>query len=139
VGKGMEQTKVAIIINNSSYDRVYYALTIASTSAAHLKDVYVLFTYGAVQRLVKERADEIGDETDAWIRKEIELGIDKGHIGKISEMINLLKGFGGKIYACSAALAFHNLAMNDLVETVDEVTGISSFLEKTDRATMLYI
>jgi peroxiredoxin family protein len=58
---------------------------------------------------------------------------------KISEMINYLKGFGGMIYACSGALAFHNIARTDLVDAVDEVTGISSFLERTDGATMLYI
>ena len=135
----MEQTKVAIIINNSSFDRVSYALTVASTSAANFKEVYVLFTYGAVLRLIKDRADDIGEETDAWIRKEIKLGLEKGHMKKISEMINYLNGFSGKIYACSAAIAFHNIAINDLGEAVDEVTGISSFLEKTDGATMLYI
>jgi peroxiredoxin family protein len=135
----MEQAKVAIIINNSSFDRVSYALTVASTSAAHFKEVHVLFTYGAVLRLIKDRADDIGEETDAWIRKEIKLGLEKGHMKKISEMINYLKGFGGKIYACSAAIAFHKIALNTLVEAVDEIIGISSFLERTDGAAMLYI
>lgn len=135
----MEQRKVAIIINNSSFDRVSYALTVASTSAAHFKEVHVLFTYGAVRRLVKDKADDIGEETEEWMRKEIELGIEKGYMKKISEMMNYLKGFGGKIYACSAAIAFHNIAINDLGEVVDEVIGISSFLEKTDGAIMLYI
>jgi peroxiredoxin family protein len=135
----MEQKKVAIIINTSSFDRVSYALTVASTSAAHFKEVHVLFTYGAVLRLVKDRADYVGDETAPWIRKEINVGLEKGHMKKISEMINYLKGFGGKIYACSAAIAFHNIAISDLGEMVDKVTGISSFLEKTGGATMLYI
>lgn len=135
----MDQTKVALIINNSSFDRVSYALTIASTSAAHFKEVHVLFTYGAVLRLVKHRTDDIGEETDVWIRREIKLGLEEGHMKKISEMINYLKGFGGKIYACSAAIAFHHIAINDLVEAVDEIIGISSFLERTDGATMIYI
>ena len=135
----MEQTKVGLIINNSSFDRVSYALTVASTLAAHFKEVHVLFTYGAVLRLIKNRADDIGEETNAWIRKEIKSGLETGHMKKISEMINYLKGFGGRIYACSAALAFHNIAITDLGEAVDEVTGISSFLEKTDGATMLYV
>lgn len=72
-------------------------------------------------------------------RGGIELGIEKGYMTKISEMMNDLKGFGGKIYACSTARAFHNIEINDLGETVDEVTGILSFLEKTDSAIMLYI
>lgn len=135
----MEQAKVAIIINSSSYDRVSYALTIAATSAAHLNEVHVLFTYGAVCRLVRGKADEVGEETDAWLREAIVSGIEQGQMKRISEMISYLKGFGGTIYACSAAIAFHHLIKNDLIEEVDEITGISTFLDKTNGATMIYV
>jgi len=135
----VEQAKVAIIINNPSFDRVSYALTIASTSAAHFKEVHVLFTYGAVRRLVKDRVDDVGEETDAWIRMDIESGVERGYIKRISEMISFLKGFSGKIYACSAAIAFHRITTNDLIDEVNEIIGISTFLEKTEGATMLYV
>lgn len=135
----MEQAKVAIVINSLSYDRVSYALTIASVSAAQFKEVHVLFTYGAITRLVKGKVDDVGEETNAWIRKDLEHGIEKGYIKKVSEMISYLKGFGGKIYACSAAMAFHNILKDDLIKEVDEVIGISTFLEKTEGATMLYV
>jgi peroxiredoxin family protein len=135
----MDPTKVAMIVNSSSYERVSYALSIATISAAHLKDVHVLFTYGAVRRLVKGKTDDVGEETDAGIRADIRLGLEKGSIQKISEMITYLKGFGGKIYACSAALTFHQLTQDDLIEETDDVTGISTFLDKTEGASMLYI
>lgn len=135
----MEQAKVAMIINSPSYDRVSYALSIASVWAAHLKEVHVLFTYGAVCRLVKGKADDVGEETDEWIRKDMKLGLERGSIQRISEMISYLKGFGGKIYACVAAMAFHNIAKDDLMEEVDEPTGISTFLERTEGATILYV
>ena len=93
----MDPTKVAIIINSRSYDRVSYGLSIATISAAHLKEVHVLFTYGAVWRLVKGKTDEVGEETDALIREDVIPGLEKGSIQKISEMIAHLKGFGGKI------------------------------------------
>lgn len=130
---------MGIIVNSPSYDRVSYALSIAAMSAAHFKEVHVLFTYGAVRRLLKGEADAVGEETDPWIRKDIKLGLKNGSIQKISEMIFHLKGFGGKIYACVAAMAFHNIAKDDLIEEVDEATSISAFLEKTEGATMLYI
>ena len=59
----MPTEKISIIINSASYDRVDYALVIASTSAATGKEVLVLFTYGAITRLVENKADEIGEET----------------------------------------------------------------------------
>ena len=135
----MDPLKVAMIINSPSYDRVANALSIATISAAHLKEVHVLFTYGAVCRLIKGKTDDVGEETDAWIRDEIISGLEKGSIQKVTTMITHLKGFGGKIYACSAALTFHHLTQDDLIEEIDEVTGISTFLEKTENAEMLYI
>ena len=137
--RNMAQARLSVIINSPSYDRIYYALTIASMSAAQLKEVHVLFTYGAVLRLVKGKANDVGEETDVWIRKDVKRGLENGSIKKISEMISYLKGFGGKIYACVAALAFHNITKDDLIEEVDEITGISTFLEKTEGSIMLYV
>jgi peroxiredoxin family protein len=135
----VEQAKIALIINSPSFDRVSYALSIAAVSAAQMKEVYVLFTYGALCRLVKNQTDVVGDETDEWIRGDIKTGLTTNSIHKISEMILHLKGFGGKIYACAAAMKFHQLNTDDLIDAVDDITGIASFLENTDGATMLYI
>jgi len=42
--------------------------------------------------------------------------------------------------ACVAAMAFHNIVKDELVEEVSEVTSISTFLEKVEGAsTMLYV
>lgn len=140
---GMSQSepgKVAIIINSASYDRVAYALTIASTSAAVGKEVHVLFTYGAVLRLMKGKADEVGEETDPWIREHVTLGSLTGAIPKISELLNKLNGFGGKVYACVSAMALHNIMEDELTEEVNGVIGITTFLEKAEGAsTTLYV
>jgi peroxiredoxin family protein len=130
---------VALIVNSPSYDRVSYALSIAAMSAAQFNEVHVLFTYGAVCRLLKDKTDGVGEETAAWIREQVLRGLEKHSIQKISEMIFHLKGFGGKIYACTAAMTFHDIAEEDLIEEVDETTGIATFLETTRGATMLYI
>jgi len=133
-----EQGKVAIIINSASYDRVAYALTIASTSAAVGKEVHVLFTYGAISRLLKGKADEIGEETDTWIREHVTLGSLTGAIPKISELLSNLKRFGGKVYTCVSAMALHNIMKNELTEEVDEVTSITAFLEKVEGASVMF-
>lgn len=135
----MEQSKMALIINSPSFDRVSYALSIAAMSAAQMKEVYVLFTYGALRRLVKDQTDIVGNETDEWIRSDIITGLSNNSIHKISEMIFHLKGFGGRIYACTAAMTFHQLVKTDLIDEVDDTTGIATFLEITDGATILYV
>ncbi|NIN51919.1 MAG: hypothetical protein GTN80_06345 [Nitrososphaeria archaeon] len=137
--KQCEQERVAIIINSTSYDRVDYALTIASTSAALGKEVHVLFTYGAIHRLLKGKADEIGEETNPWIRETFTKQLEKG-FPKISEKLINLKKFDGKIYACVAAMALHNIIKDELVDEVNNVTGIAAFLEAAEGASMtLYV
>lgn len=135
----VESAKIALIINSPSFDRVSYALSIAAMSAAQMKEVHVLFTYGALCRLVKNQTDVVGEETDEWIRDDIIAGLTTNSIHKISEMIFHLKGFGGKIYACTAAMKFHQFNKDDLIDAVDDITGIATFLENTDGATMLYV
>jgi peroxiredoxin family protein len=130
----MSGEKVAIIINSASYERVEYALTVALSSAAVGKEVHILFTYGAVTRLKKGDTDKVGEETPEWVRKSIRIGLKKGSIQRVSELLKNLKRLEAKIYACVAAMALHNLTKDELVEEVDEVTGIVSFLESVEGA-----
>ena len=131
--------KVALIINSGSYERVSYALTVAAMQAALGKEVSILFTYGALVRLIKGRTDEVGEETDPTLRQKINEGLEKGTIRSISEGINELKRFGGRIYACVAAMSFYNVIRDELIDEVDGVMGIAAFLEVTRGAQILYI
>ncbi len=135
----MEQAKLAIIIHGAAYDRVSYALTLAAMAAAQLKEVSVLFTYGAIRRLVKGCTDEVGEETPVWIQRALPRGFETGSMKQISEMITYVKGFGGKIFACSAAMTFHLIAPETLLDEVDGVTGISTFLEEAEGGQLLYV
>ena len=135
----MSQKNLAIIINNAAYDRVAYALSIAAVSAAQFTQVHVLFTYGAIIRLTKDQTDNIDDETESWLRPQIRKGREAKTIPLISEMISHLKGFGGKIYACTAAMALHEITAEDLIDEVDDILGIASFLQRTESADLVYI
>lgn len=129
--------KTAIIINSASYEKVAYALTIAATCAALGNEVHVLFTYGALTRLTKDGTDRVGEETEAWIREDVRVGLVTGSMNKVSDMLKDLKSFGGKIYACVSAMAFHNIMKDELVEEVSQVTGITAFLETTRGASIV--
>ena len=129
--------KIGIIISDASYERVEYALALAFSSAAMGKEVHVLFTYGAVTRLKKGDTDRVGEETTGWIREQIKTGLEKGSIQRISELIKNLKRLGGMIYACVAAMAFHNMTKDELIEEVDQVQGLVAFIESIAGATMV--
>ncbi len=131
--------RVALIINTGSFERVSYALTVACMYAALGKEVAVLFTYGALFRLIKSRADEVGEETDSSIRQRLKEGLQKGSIRSVSEALNELKRFGGKIYACVAAMSFYDVVKDDLIDEVDGIIGIAAFLEEVKGAQILYV
>jgi peroxiredoxin family protein len=135
----MTQKNLALIINNAAYDRVAYALSIAAVSAAQFTQVHVLFTYGAIIRLTQDHTDNIGNETESWLRPQIQKGREAKTIPLISEMISHLKGFGGKIYACTAAMALHEVTIEDLIDEVDDTLGIASFLQRTESADLVFI
>ena len=132
--------KKALIINTASYDRVASALNLATASSALGEIVCVLFSYGGILRLRKGLEDEIGEETDELIRREIRRRKRKNGLPKISEQLKLLRSLGGKIYACPAAMAFHSLTRDNLTDHVDGVRGLASFLtEDAKDATIIYV
>lgn len=134
---GEKARTLKMIINTASYERVAYALSLAVTHSALGGRAHVLFGYGGVLRLKKgASADEVGEETDGLIRREIGR-LKKGAMPKISELIRQLHELGGKIYACPAAMALHNLTRDDLIGDVDMVCGLATFLTLGDEDAMI--
>lgn len=136
-----QKEKVALIVNSASYDRVAFALGVATAAAALGKEVAVLFGYGAVVRLKKGCADEVGEETEAWIREQIKSGLEKGNVSPISESLGTLAKLGAKTYACPEAMALHNLVKDELMEGVDEVCSLVAFLgrDAKDATAVIYV
>jgi len=122
--------KLAFIINSASYERVAFALGVAAAAAALGKDVRVLFGHGAVVRLKRGLTDQVGEETEGWIREQVKLGIEKGSVSPVSELLDDLKKLGGRVYACPAAMDLHNIVFGELVEKVDEVRSVVRFVSE---------
>ncbi len=133
--------KFALILNTAAYDRVAFSLSLAIMTAAVGKDVGVLFGYGALARLKKGAADELGEETEAWIRPQVKDGIDRGSVQRISEALETLTKLGGKLYACPAAMALHHIGKAELIEEASTVCSVADFLNKYpgESSTTLYV
>jgi predicted peroxiredoxin len=115
--------KIALIINTSFYERVSSALALALAYSALGGNVSVLFYYEGVLRLRK------GYEDEGWKEK----------LPKISEQLKHLRNYGGKIYACPAAMAYHNLTKDDLTNELDGVRGLVEFLADAKDGTIIYV
>lgn len=132
--------KVAFIVNTAAYDRVAFGLAAALAEASLGKEVCALFAYGGLIRLKKDIIDEIGLETEAWVRQRMKSAVAKGGVARISDSLKDLHELGAKIYACPAAMVVHNVSKEELVDEVDGVRGVVGFLaQEAKDASIIYI
>lgn len=141
--QGEESTtkdSLALIFHSGAYDRVSYGLSMAIVALTTGMDVHALFTHGALKRLVKGGTDSRGRETDDAFRRVLDRALDNGIIEPISQQIADGRRLGLKIYACVTAMALFDVINDELVEDVDRVIGIATFLDLAREATIvLYI
>jgi peroxiredoxin family protein len=135
----IEFEKIAMVVNSGEYDRVNYALSIAKVALALGMDVHAIFTYGGLARLIKGRTDEIGSISDDFVRQRVESNLAKGRIGKISEDLKEAKKLGLKVYVCVNAMGVLNVSRAELIDEVDQVMGLASFLDIARGAQTYYI
>jgi peroxiredoxin family protein len=128
-----------MVVNSGEYDRVNYALSIAKVALALGMDVHAIFTYGGLARLIKGRTDEIGSISDDFVRQRVESNLAKGRIGKISEDLKEAKKLGLKVYVCVNAMGVLNVSRAELIDEVDQVMGLASFLDIARGAQTYYI
>lgn len=131
-GKG----HIAIILHSGSYDRVSYALSLAITGLAIGMEAHILLTYGGLKRFVKGHLEDIEDETDSQLKGYIAKGVASGGIQSIEAQLEDARKLGLKLYACASAMANLNIARNELVEEIDEVIGLVTFLKFARTATI---
>lgn len=136
---GRDVEKVAMVVNSGEYDRVSYALSMAKVACALGMEVHILFTYGGLYRLVKGRVDELGSMVNESIRRRLEAGLAKGTVAKLSDDIRDAKKLGLKIYACVTTMTILGVTEEELIEEVDQVTGLSTFLDISRGAMTYYI
>ena len=134
--------RLCIFMHSGAYDRVHEAFSIVNVVLATGGEVHMLFTYGALKRLVKGQIDEMHlDGEPTPYAAELAKHLEGGAIESISEMLKTAKRLGSLcVYACSGAMAILNISREELIEEVDAVTGLVRFVALMKEAdTTLYI
>lgn len=121
--------RVAIILDSGSYERVNYAFSLATVSLAMGCEVHILLTHGALPRFTHGRLHTLGEETPAQIRPRLERGLASGGIQSLEQSLAGAKKLGLKLYACANAMANMNISRDELIQEVDEVMGLATFID----------
>jgi peroxiredoxin family protein len=120
--------KATIILHSNDYDRVTNALSLASICLSMGMETHILLTYCALKRFVKGHLEDDCD-TAPDILGVIKKSIDSGINHSIEEKLATARNLGLKLYACTNAMVTLGLTPEDLVEEVDEVMGLTAFIQ----------
>jgi peroxiredoxin family protein len=126
--KKTELQKATIILHSPDYDRVTNALSLATICLSMGMQTHILLTYGALNRFVKGHLEDDLD-TAPDILGAIKKSIDSGINHSIEEKLAIARNLGLRLYACTNAMATLGLTTEDLVEEVEEVMGLTAFIQ----------
>ena len=135
----MGNNSVCIFAESGEYVKFYNMLAITMASVANDMEVNIFFSYSALEKLKKEKINEMSFE-NSELKNKFSDAINSNKIQNIEQMIKTLRETGlVKFYVCSASLSIMNIDENDLV-VVDGIMGLSTFLNKAENASIvLYI
>jgi len=131
--KNTEPQIAAIILHSNDYDRVTNALSLACICLSMGMETHILLTYGALNRFVKGHLEDDWN-TDPAIRGLIQQSIDAGINHCIEEKLATARSLGLRLYACTNDLVTLGLDFEDLIEEVDEVMGLTAFIQLSRNA-----
>ena len=128
-GDDQGKERVTIILHSADYDRVSHALSLAVANLAVGREAHVLLTYGGLRRFTRGHLEDLGEETPAAMRNILKQGIKSGNVVSLTAQVADAKRLGLRLYACAGPLAVLNIAREELLPEVDEVTGLVAFMQ----------
>ena len=135
----MGNNSICIFAESGEYVKFHNMLAITMASVANDMEVSIFFSYSALEKLKKEKINEMSFENNE-LKNKFKEAINSNKIQNIEQMIETLKETGlVKFYVCSASLNIMKINENDLL-VVDGIMGLSTFLNKAENASIvLYI
>lgn len=120
--------KLSIIVFSGDYDRIHYALAMASSAVAIDRAVTLFFTMDGIHALLRPGAHGARD----WSARETDYAAKK--IGTAEEMLSACIELGATFMVCEMGLRATGISLDDLREDVSVATGsIVSFLNDAAR------
>lgn len=128
-------SRLAIVVFSGDYDRVHYALAMASAAAAVSRPVTLFFTMGGLKALRRDSADGVpgwvglsgaGDGASPALRDAHHAGVG---IASFEELLSACVELGVTIMVCEMGLKAEDMSADDLRADVPvKPGGLVTFL-----------
>lgn len=158
----MDKEKYSIIVFSGEFDKAIAAFTIATGAAATNRKVTMFFTFWGLNILKKKHGRSavgrgflarlfnllMGGRRNlplsrfnfGGISPRLMTGMMKKHnVATLQELIESAHLLGIKLIACEMAMNILEIERDDLVEQVQEVIGVSTFLDYSQDAKIIFI
>ena len=154
--------KLSIICFSGDFDKAVAAFTLAVGSAASNKEVTLFFTFWGLNIIRKNQGRSFkGGDLPTRVfnflmggKKHLPLSrlnffgmspklmtnlMRKKHVATLTELIDSAKALKVKFIACEMAMHILDIKRDDLIDEVEEVIGVPTFLEHSRDAMTLFI
>jgi peroxiredoxin family protein len=126
---------MTIILHSGSYDRVTNALSLAIVCLSMGMEAHILLTYQGLKRFAKGHLED-PDGTDPDMLAMMKRDIASGRFHSIEDKLDAARELGLKVYACTTAMATLGLSKEDMVDEVDQIMGLTTFMNLVREATV---
>jgi peroxiredoxin family protein len=123
--------KISIVVASDKIDKVFPAVTLATTASVMGWEAELFFTFWGLLALKRSyEVKEVSLDYKAF-EESLRKAISFRAIPSWREVLEQGKKSGRlKVYACSTTMGLLGIKEEDLIEDVDEVVGAATFLSK---------
>jgi len=157
-----DKKDISIVCFSGEFDKMLAAYTIATGAAATNRKVTMFFTFWGLNALKKERGRKsIGKDFLSrvfnWLmggRNNLPLSrlnfagaspklmsgmMKKNNVAQLDELMEAASALGIRHFACEMSMHILGVAKDDLIDDVQEVVGVATFLNESENAHIIFI
>lgn len=157
-----EHKKISIVCFSGDFDKMLAAYTIATGAAATNREVTMFFTFWGLNALKKQQGH-------SWLGKDILSRVfnflmggknnlplsrlnfggaspklmsgmmKKNNVASLDELMEAATALGIRFYACEMSMHILGVSKEDLIDDVQEVVGVATFLNESEDAHIIFI
>ncbi|CCC81299.1 DsrE/DsrF/DrsH-like family protein [Thermoproteus tenax] len=132
--------KISMIVFTGTDDKMIPVGVISQAAAALGYEVYIFFTGWAMFKLLKQPMGEVWPKEFEGMVPKLKEGMARLKAPSWKDMLKQAKSMGAKVYVCSMMAEAAGLKKEDFDPTlVDDVVGVTTFLEQAKGGQVLFI
>jgi len=157
-----DKKKISIVCFSGDFDKMVAAFTIATGAAATNRDVTLFFTFWGLNALKKNRGrvatgKSMLAKTFNFLMgglnnlplsrlnffgaspKLMSMMMKKHNVATLPELVEAAHALGVRIVACEMAMHILEVEKSDMIEEVQDVVGVATFLNDSEDAHIIFI